>query len=257
MGGAPTVTLLTDFGTADSYVAEMKGAMLRVAPDARLVDVTHDVPAGDLAAGRYLLTRTWRQFPPGTVHLVVIDPGVGSARPALAATRDDHGFVGPDNGVLGPVLPGATVVKLPVPAAASTTFHGRDVFGPAAARLAAGTPLEALGERFDDWMRGEIPLPRREGKWTFGEVIYVDRFGTLVTNIPADAAHGRGTVVVQRTGVPLRRTFSDVEPGALVAFIGSGGTVEIAARDGSAAVALGVGVGTEVRIGDLKLAIGD
>jgi S-adenosylmethionine hydrolase len=249
MGGAPTVTLLTDFGTADSYVAEMKGAMLCVAPHLAFVDVSHDVAPGDLASARYLLARTWRRFPPRTVHLVVVDPGVGSSRPALAATRDDHGFVGPDNGVLGPVLTGARVVRLPVPAAASATFHGRDVFGPAAARLAEGAPLDALGEAFDGWVRGALPAPRTEGGRTIGEVVYADRFGTLVTNLPAAAGAARGTVVIQRAGVPLRRTFSDVEPGALVAFIGSGGTIEIAVRDGSASAMLGAGTGTEVWIG--------
>ena len=248
MGGARLVTLLTDFGTADSYVAEMKGAMLGVAPDLRFVDITHEVPPGQVATGGYLLARTWRRFPSGTVHLVVIDPGVGSARPALAAARDGHGFVGPDNGVLGPILPGAAVVRLAVPAGASATFHGRDVFGPTAARLATGAALESLGEAFDGWVRADLPMPRRDGKRWVGEVVYVDRFGTLVTNLPAEAAAGPSTVVLQRTGVPLRRTFSDVEPGALVAFIGSGGTIEIAARNASAAVALGVGIGAEVAI---------
>lgn len=249
MGGARLVTLLTDFGTRDSYVAEMKGAMLAVAPDLRFVDVTHDLRPGDLDAGRYLVSRTWRRFPPGTVHLVVIDPGVGTERAALAATREGHAFVGPDNGVLGPVLDGAEVVRLPVPAGASPTFHGRDVFGPAAARLAAGAALTSLGEPFDAWMRAPLPAPQRSGGETTGTVVYVDRFGTLVTNLPGASVADRDAVAIRQTTVPLHRTFGDVRPGALVAYVGSDGTVEIAARGGSAAVALGAGIGAPVRTG--------
>src|SRR5919112_2044056 len=143
----PIVTLLTDFGTADGYVAEMKGVILASVPDATLVDVTHDVPAQDVEAGRLAVARYWRRFPPGTVHLAVVDPGVGSARAALAVASDGRFLVGPDNGLLSPALlrAGARVVELAVPPTASHTFHGRDVFAPAAAALATGTAVDALG----------------------------------------------------------------------------------------------------------------
>jgi S-adenosylmethionine hydrolase len=236
------VSLLTDFGQTDSYVAEVKATILSLAPAARVVDVTHEVRPGDRSAARYLLARTWFRFPPGTVHLVVVDPGVGTARRALAAAHDRHLFVGPDNGVLTPVLPEADIVSLPVPAGSSPTFHGRDVFAPAAARLALGQRLESLGQTITDPLLNHPPAPRRRGRRVTGVVIYVDRFGNLVTNIPRDwltpdARVEVGGVVLER----VAETFGDVEPGALVAYIGSGGTLEIAVREGSAAAALQAG----------------
>ena len=201
----PLITLLTDFGTADSYVAEMKAALLAAVPEATLVDLTHAVPPGDLRAAAYLLGRTWHRFPRGTVHLAVVDPGVGTARAALAFGAGGHWFVGPDNGLFTPVLRDAAVeiVSLPLPATAAPTFHGRDLFAPAAAALAGGTPLEELGEPF----RG-IPHrlsyrePRYEGKSVVGEVVYVDRFGTLVTNLITPALPASIAAFVGVTAMP-------------------------------------------------------
>ena len=244
----PIVTLLTDFGLQDSYVAEMKGVVLAAVPGVTLVDVTHAVPPGDVLAGQYLLARTWQRFPTGTVHLVVIDPGVGTARRAIAVRHEGHVFVGPDNGVLTPVLDRATVVELAIPEHASPTFHGRDVFAPAAARLAAGESLENLGRLLADPVRRSRGPAVREGDDVVGSVIYVDGFGTLVTNISAELLGGFREVAVRgEAPIPLGRTFADVPSGALIAFVGSGGTLEIAARDRSAALALGVGLGAEVR----------
>src|SRR2546427_4971224 len=129
----PLVTLLSDFGTTDSYVAEMKGVILSAVPAATLVDITHAVPPGDVRSGAYLLRRTWHRFPPGTIHLAVVDPGVGTERAAFALQVRGHAFVGPDNGLFSPVLRDveAQIVTLVVPAGASPTFHGRDVFAPA------------------------------------------------------------------------------------------------------------------------------
>lgn len=245
---APIITLLTDFGASDSYVAEVKAALLGGAPSAALVDVSHDVPPGDLRAAQYLLARAWHRFPQGTVHLVVVDPGVGTARRALAASAQGHHFTAPDNGVLTPVLDGATTVSLEEPPEAAPTFHGRDVFAPAAARLAAGAPLDELGSPVDDPLRLPQPTAREVGGAVVGEVLYVDRFGTLITNLPATAAHPAGRCTIAGRTVPLGRTFADVDPGELVAFVGSGGTVEVAIRDGSAAEVLGVGAEAEVRL---------
>src|SRR5690606_12746954 len=141
----PILTLLTDFGTADSYVAEVRGVLLSAVPGATLVDVSHEVAQGAVRTAAYLLGRAWRRFPAGTVHLVVVDPGVGTPRAALAAEFGGHRFVGPDNGTLTPVLEGAAVVELAPPAEASATFHGRDLFAPAAAALATGAALASLG----------------------------------------------------------------------------------------------------------------
>jgi S-adenosylmethionine hydrolase len=242
------ITLLTDFGLSDSYVAEVKGVLLSRAPGAMLVDVTHQVPPGDVRAGQYLLARAWHRFPPGTVHLAIVDPGVGTARRALAAAAGEHRFVAPDNGLLSFLPAGARVVSLPIPAHAAPTFHGRDVFAPAAAALAAGARLEDLGSPITDPTHAPLPTPRHDGVAVVGEVLYVDRFGTLVSNIPGDAVEPGVRIRVAGTDVgAVRRTFGDVQRGTLVAFVGSGGTVEIAVRDGSAARLLGVGVGAEVR----------
>lgn len=242
------ITLLTDFGTADSYVGEVKGVILTAVPDATLVDVTHQVPPGDVRAGQYLFSRTWRRFPAGTVHLVVVDPGVGTSRRALAAEAAGHLFVAPDNGLLTSLPPDATFVSLPVPPSAAATFQARDVFAPAAARLAMGVSLDDLGDRVTDARRAPLPEPRVDGVALLGEVVYVDRFGTLVTNIPAEDVDAGVRIVVEGNDVgALRRTFGDAEPGQLVAFAGSGGAVEVAVRGGSAARLLGVGVGAEVR----------
>lgn len=245
------VTLLTDFGTGDSYVAEVKGALLSGAPGLTLVDVTHSVPPGDIRAGAYILGRIWHRFPPGTVHLAVVDPGVGTARAALALAARGHYFVGPDNGLLTMVLRDAEVqvVVLSTPDRASPTFHGRDVFAPAAAALAAGAPLTRVGEPFTGMPERLVYTePHHEGKSVVGQVLYVDRFGTLVTNLTPDLVPPYAVIEVEGLEVgPLRRTFGDVPTGGLVAYLGSGGEVEIAVRDGSAARRLGMGVGGRIR----------
>jgi S-adenosylmethionine hydrolase len=241
------ITLLTDFGIADSYVAEMKGALLRHT-DITLVDISHQISPGDVQAGQYLLSRAWQSFPDGTVHLAVVDPGVGTERRAIAAESGGHRFVAPDNGLLSFLNRDGRYVSLPIPARAATTFHGRDVFAPAALALASGTPLERLGTTITDPYHSPLPTPHHDGTRVIGEVIYIDRFGTLISNIPPSAVEPGVRIRVGDVDVgPLRRTFGDSRRGTLVAFTGSGGTVEIAVRDGSAARLLGVGVGAEVR----------
>ncbi len=252
------ITLLTDFGTADGYVGEMKGTLLSLAPGATLVDVAHDIAAGDVAAGSYVLGRVWRSYPQGTVHLAVVDPGVGSQRRALAAEAGGHFFVAPDNGLLSAVFSAAKVraVSLAVPAGASRTFHGRDVFAPAAARLVGGADLEGLGSAVADPVRLPAPLLTVEAGDLVGEVIHVDRFGTLVTNLPREHVAKEGRVRVAGHDLPLKATFADVPQGEPVAFVGSGGTVEIAVRDGRADVVMGVSRGTEVKATRGKAGVG-
>lgn len=250
--GMPVVTLLTDFGASDSYVAEMKGVLLTDCPDAVLVDVTHAVPPGDVRAGAYLLGRAWHRFPSGTIHLAVVDPGVGTARSALAIRAHGHCFVGPDNGLFTPVLRDAEVeiVVLPTPERAAPTFHGRDLFAPAAAALACGTPLEVLGQPLSGIpQRLTYTEPHYEGKSVVGEIVYVDRFGTLVTNLNTELFPSYAILEVEGLEIgPLRRTFGDVPTGGLLAYVGSDGAVEIAVRDGSAARRLGMGVGGRIRV---------
>lgn len=242
------VTLLTDYGSSDSYVAEVKGRLLQTS-GLTIVDITHDVEPGDVAAAAFVLGRAWPSFPAGSVHLAVVDPGVGTSRRALAVDAGGHAFVGPDNGVLDAALAhaGAKAFALVIPEGASATFHGRDVFAPAAARLATGAMAESLGSAVGDPVRLGIPDARRDGKHIVGQVIYVDRFGTLVTNMRGDRIARDGSVRVGPHDIPRHRTFADVAPGHALALIGSGGTLEIAVRDGRADSALGLARGSVVR----------
>lgn len=232
------ITLITDFGTADGYVAEVKGVLLSGAPDATVVDLTHEIPPQDVEAARLALARSWQRFPEGTVHLVIVDPGVGSGRAALAVRSHERFLLGPDNGVLSPALlsGGADVVSLPIPPRASPTFHGRDVFAPAAVRLVMGESLDHLGVvKTDALVRRTPDVKRRDDGALIGQVLVIDRFGNLVTNIGARLG---GAVQLGENVVAVRRTYSDVAEGELVGLAGSSGFLEIAVRGGSAAHAL-------------------
>jgi S-adenosylmethionine hydrolase len=250
----PLITLLTDFGTADGYVAEMKGVLYSLSPEARVVDLSHDIAPQDIEGARLAVARYWRRFPPGTIHVVVVDPGVGSPRDALAVRSEDRVLIGPDNGVLSPALliAGARAIALPVPAGASATFHGRDLFAPTAARIAMGTPLDSLGQPAEAPLIRRTPeAHRREDGGIEGIVISIDRYGNAITNVvtmplqpgarPQDAV-----AVVNGHSVPFARAYADVQSSAPVALIGSSGLLEIAVRDGSAAQALGLVRGTPV-----------
>jgi len=242
----PIITLLTDFGTADGYVAELKGVLLSAVPDANVVDLSHDVPAQDVECARLAVARYWRRFPSGTVHVVVVDPGVGSTRAPLAVSSDDRFLVGPDNGVLSPSLlaAGARVVALPVPTTASATFQGRDVFAPAAASLALGSPLDSLGHAFAEPVIRRTPEARRGADGSVaGEVIAVDRFGNAITNLIAPRG---GRVEVAGRAMPIVRTYADAASGDVIALVGSTGFVEVAQRDGSAVRELSITRGTPV-----------
>jgi S-adenosyl-L-methionine hydrolase (adenosine-forming) len=243
----PTIiTLTTDFGTADGYVGEMKGVLVSRATAAHIIDVTHDIPPQDVSSARLTVARVWRRFPRGTVHLVVVDPGVGSSRAALAVESDGRFLVGPDNGVLSPALliPGARVVALPVPSSAAPTFHGRDVFAPTAAALASGARLADLGAETRDPIIQRTPEPTRLAPGVLaGEVIAVDRFGNAVTNLVG--AYG-GTIEVGNLELPVRRVYADVEPGTPLALVGSTGLIEIAVRNGNARSSLNVERGARI-----------
>lgn len=244
---SPAVTFLTDFGRRDTYVAEMKGAVLMHAPTATLVDITHEVPMGDVAAGAFLVSRSWHCFPADTVHLAVVDPGVGTERRAIALRHERHHFVGPDNGLLSPVLTDSVIVEIAIPANASSTFHGRDVFAPVAGQLAAGVKLEDLGVPIRHPITLSLPQPRHTEGRTFGTVVFIDHFGNLVTNLPGTWVTPETELMVGGIAVgTVCSTFADVAPGEFVAYVGSGGTVEVGVREGSAAVRSGVRVGGEV-----------
>jgi S-adenosyl-L-methionine hydrolase (adenosine-forming) len=250
------ITLLTDFGTADGYVAAMKGVIASIAPSVIVDDATHDIPPGDVAAAAWALAAYWRIYPPDTVHVAVVDPGVGSDRTALAMLADERILVGPDNGIFTHVLHEAgtvSAVSITEPAfmrdVVSATFHGRDVFAPAAAHLAARAPLDRLGPPVEAPLRLPLPAPAREHERVRGVVAHVDRFGNLITNIPAAWLEPGARVRIADVDVPTARTYTEVESGALLALEGSRGVVEVSVRDGRADAVLGVGVGAAVTAG--------
>lgn len=244
----PLATLLTDFGTADGYVAEMKGVLLSGVPGAQIVDVAHDVPAQDVEFARLTFARYWRRFPAGTVHLVVVDPHVGTAQKPLAIESDGRFALGPDNGVLSPalLLPDARAVELTIPHGAAPTFHGRDVYAPAAARLLRGDDLESLGTWCTDASLRRTPeAQRRTDGGQDGMVLTVDRFGNLITNL---TARGEGTVEIEGQLLRIVHTYGDVSEGELLALVGSHGLIEVAVRGGNASRTLNIGRGTRVTL---------
>jgi S-adenosyl-L-methionine hydrolase (adenosine-forming) len=233
------VSLLSDFGTSDVYVGVMKAVVLSAAPSARLVDLTHEVPPQDVRAGAFHLMQAAAWFPRGTVHLAVVDPGVGSERRAIAVEAGGAFFVGPDNGLFSWIAPRPTrAVILEVPRGASNTFHGRDVFAPAAGKLAAGAPLASLGAPAGRLVKLSWP--------TRAEIVHVDRFGNLITNL--EKLDGELVAGEFRTR-KLVSSYAAVARGEPLAILGSHGFVEIAVRDGSAAAVLGLQRGARVTAG--------
>jgi S-adenosylmethionine hydrolase len=254
------ITLTTDFGLRDPFVGILKGVMLSICPSARLVDLTHDVAPQDILGGCLALEAAVPFFPPGTVHLAVVDPGVGSLRRALALRVAGCYLVGPDNGLFTFALEGGrwTAVSVTAPEyrlpEVSHTFHGRDVFAPAAAYLAAGVPLERLGPPLADPERLRLPGCHLDGGELLGEVLDADRFGNLTTSIPAGRLGeipGRGGLAVEVDGQRARgpvRAYAEGVDGEPTVIVGSAGRLEIFVKAGSARDRLGVGRGAKVRV---------
>ena len=257
------ITLTSDFGLRDPYVAIMKGVILGIAPEARLVDLTHDIPPQDIEAAAYALRIAVPYFPPGAVHLAVVDPGVGSARRPLLVTTPRAAFVGPDNGLFSFVLdqPAAQAWVLDRPQhwlpEPGRTFHGRDIFAPVAARLASGMLPEELASPISDpVVLAAQPAERvehspRDGNGDIrGHVLHVDHFGNLITDVPGEWL-GSAAWTCEIGGAVVagpRETYAAVAPGELLLLISSGGLAEVAVREGSAAERLGVGRGAPVRL---------
>jgi len=247
------ITLTTDFGLSDPYVAMMKGVILSINPSARIVDVTHQVGTGSIAQAALLIHETFPYFPKGTVHLAVVDPGVGSHRRLIALTAAAHFFVGPDNGLFWPVLQefeGAKAVQLSqsryfLPSI-TQTFHGREIFAPVAAHLSLGLSLESLGPTVHDLAKVTLPQPYTKGGALCGQIIRVDNFGNLVTNISAreltdflQSAPLRieaGKLVIRK----LSRVYADCEEGEPLALINSSNLLEIAVNLGRASEYIGL-----------------
>jgi S-adenosyl-L-methionine hydrolase (adenosine-forming) len=246
------ITLTTDFGLSDPFVGIMKGVIFGIAPGAQIVDITHDIGSYDVVDGAFSIQSSYRYFPKGTIHVVVVDPGVGSARRPIAAAAHGQFFVAPDNGVLSGVLEGdvyhitnrSLFLK-----SVSHTFHGRDIFSPVAAHLAQGTPIDSVGPRVLDYVKDQIPMPRPGGNKVFGTVLRVDKFGNIITNLRRkDLGHG---FTIRLAGLPITdfySSFSEAEPGQLFALEGSTGFIELALNQGSAADKLKVGRGAEIEV---------
>jgi S-adenosylmethionine hydrolase len=256
------ITLTSDFGLSDSYVGVMKGVISGIAPTARLVDLTHEIAPQNIPQAAYILAHSAPYFPPGTVHLAIVDPGVGSARRGLLVTTGRATYVGPDNGIFTHALleREAQAWELDQPRfwlpRVSRTFHGRDIFAPVAAHSASGILPEELGHPIDDPVRLEQAAPARHADGHLsGVIVYVDRYGNLVSNVPAAWIEGgRWRCDLQGAGrsVPLVDTYAQVEVGAVLGLLSSGDTIEIAVRNGNAAHQLGVGVGTEIEVRPTK-----
>lgn len=246
------VTLTTDFGTSDGYVGAMKGILLSLAPDVRIVDITHQVPRQDLLAAAHALATAVPFFPAGTIHLAVVDPGVGTARKPVVVREGEMLFVGPDNGICSLVMPrpeGAFEIAEPGFRRdnVSATFHGRDVFAVAAGRLAAGARPEDAGPPVV--LRGKLPPVAGAEDATVHRVQHIDAFGNLITNIAAQPSLGESRFRVAGRDISgLAETYESVEVGELLAYIGSRGTVEIAVREGNAAELLGAARGTAIEV---------
>ena len=255
---AAIITLTTDFGVRDPFVGVMKGVILGIAADLMLVDLTHDVAPHDVLEGALAVEAAVPFFPPGTVHLAVVDPGVGSTRRPLAVAVRGQSFVGPDNGLFSFLFqrPGWRAVALENAAyrlaAPSQTFHGRDIFAPAAAYLALGTPLDRFGRAVTDPVTIGWPTARRQGETLLGEVIHADRFGNLVTSVRAGDLGALGppeSLTVEIEGKEIGRIvgcYSDLLPDEAGAVIGGSDRLEICLREGSALTLTGAARGTPV-----------
>jgi hypothetical protein len=260
----PIITLTTDFGEKDGYVGTMRGVILGICPTTSLANLSHDIPPQDIRTAAFVLYQAFSYYPPHTVHCVVVDPGVGSKRRAIAVRTDRGIFVCPDNGILSLVLAAGNIniieaVTLTNPEyqlpAVSATFHGRDIFAPAAAHIANGLPLPKLGPAAINLVKLNFELNPQNGKC---QVIHVDRFGNLILNITPNDIEDPDRVafkIGRETIRTLCRTFADVDEGELLAYVGSlHNHIEIAIRNGNAALALGVKVGDTIQIiiGDMK-----
>jgi S-adenosyl-L-methionine hydrolase (adenosine-forming) len=252
----PLITLLTDFGSQDPFVGVMKGVILSICPGAQVVDLSHQVPPQAILAASYLLKTSIGYFPKGTVHLAVVDPGVGSTRKAVALKSRGHYFVGPDNGLFSAALKDWGIeqvveltekkYQLPNP---SSTFHGRDVFAPAAAHLANGVPFAKLGVKLNNWIWRELPKPFKTAQGWTGQVLWMDHFGNLITNLEGKNLPKAFRLKIGKAVIlNLTTHYAEAKKGTVMALIGSSGNLEISVNGGNAAQKLGVSIGASVTL---------
>lgn len=265
MNAFPVITLLTDFGPRDPYVGMMKGVILSINPKVSLIDISHEVRAGSIAEAARILQEICPFFPEKTIHLVVVDPGVGSERRPIVANAANQFFVGPDNGLFWPVIANHEDAKAFhlnrqefFLSRVSKTFHGRDIFAPVAAHLSLGVDPSLMGSPVEDPVQANLSRPLRQGDFLIGQVVRVDRFGNLITNICRDELEGlvEGDRTIIRVGglviEGLMSTYTKADKGALLALIDSSDCLEIAVNSGRACDLLGLGeegaIGVQVEI---------
>jgi len=256
--GRSIITLTTDFGTEDGYVGAVKGVIKRINPEAEVVDITHRIEPFDVLAAAFALNNFYRFFPPGTIHMVVVDPGVGSPRQPLAIRSEDFFFVGPDNGIFSFVYENERMIEMVVLsrqryflAQPSSTFHARDIFAPVSAYLSLGVDIKEFGGPAKECFKLKIPEPALSKKRLEGEVIHVDRFGNLITNIKARLLEGRSIETIGIGGKRLKgmvRSYFDIPKEKIGALVGSSGFLEIATNQGNAQRLLKAKTGTSVKI---------
>jgi S-adenosylmethionine hydrolase len=257
----PILTLTTDFGLGDHYVGTMKGVIAGICPQAQIVDISHDVTPFEIGEGAFLIAQAYRYFPKKTVHVVVIDPGVGTARRPVLMEAAGQLFVAPDNGVLSLVQAREEGAKFRLIASSkyflkqvSSTFHGRDIFAPVAAHLAKGVPAARMGKRIEDYLKPGWDKPHREGKHTWmGRILKIDRFGNVITNFHsaefADLTlHSFTMGFGPRQVTKVARNYAECAPGELFVILGSGGYYEVSTSQGSAAKLIGCESGASVEL---------
>lgn len=254
------ITLTTDFGVQDHYVGVLKAVLLSIAPDARMIDISHQIPPQDIMAGAWVVRNTAMLYPPESVHLVVVDPGVGTKRKPIALRIEDQFFVGPDNGIFSLIADSYDYEAVELSNTDywlpnhSRTFHGRDIFAPVAAHLSRGVSLNDLGDPVDqlETYRWAVPISDKDG--VQGWIVHIDRFGNLISNIPAKMIHEAGGTSALKIYVgntilnEIVDTFGDVADGEPAAYIGSSGVLEIAINKGDAREMLGVEKGAQISI---------
>ena len=254
----PIITLTTDFGTRDGYVGAVKGVIKRINPDAEVVDISHEVESFDVLGGAFVLNNFYRYFPRGTVHLTVVDPGVGSERQPLLIRSQDFFFVGPDNGIFSFVFQNETLTDVVVLSnkkyfltEPSVTFHARDIFAPVAAYVSRGVAAKEFGPTAKECLKLVIPEPKLSKGRLRGEIVHMDGFGNLITNVAEESLRGKRITAITVGRKRIKRlagSYSEIKQGQLGALIGSSNLLEIAVNQGSAREALKSKIGSAVTI---------
>jgi S-adenosylmethionine hydrolase len=238
------ITFLSDFGEKDWFVSAVKGEILKINPDVQIIDITHNVEPFNIKQAGFIIKMVYNNFPKGTIHLAVVDPGVGGVRKPIIALSDGHYFIGPDNGIFSYVYKNPVVYEITVRKVVSNTFHGRDIFGPVAARISLGAELNQLGKRIYRFTKFSFPAIKKKGNRIYGEVVYIDHFGNLITNIPV--TFPLRNILVREEIIKITRSYIFAGDGEVIGVKGSSGFYEIACFKQGADRRLNIKVGDKI-----------